>query len=154
MRTNKDTAIQLYIGFIIAVICNIVPVSLVQSFGLILLLVILAATYIYRAKSDKSSITYDHTSFMVKQFWVSSLILLIGMGAAWYFADHTIVYNGWNAIQRGIILTESQINSFLKDYFFANIYLFLLTLTPSVIYLSYQLIKGMICAIQDKKILA
>lgn len=146
MEKDQKTTLQIYLAYIIAVICNVIPSSTVQTFGLILFIVIFAATYFYRGKSPADSFIHNHMQFIIKSIWVSSLILLIGMIAAYFMADHTIVYQTYETIMNGIFLTQDQINGFVMDYMRANIFTFVVTLMPSLIYLAYRLAKGILHA--------
>lgn len=146
MNKDQKTILQFYTAYIVAIICNIIPSSAVQTFGLILFIVIFIATYVLRGKSAKDSLIYNHMQFMIKSIWISSLILLMGMTAAYFIADHSIIYQTIESAKSGVFLTESQLNSILMDYMRANIFTFILTLTPSLIYLVYRFSKGVMYA--------
>ncbi len=146
MEKDQKTTLQIYLAYIIAVICNIVPSSAVQTFGLILFIVIFAATYFYRNRSPSESLIHNHMQFIIKSIWISSLVFLVGMITAYFMADHTIVYQTYETIMNGVFLTQDQINGFVMDYMRANIFTFVITLMPSLIYLAYRLAKGILHA--------
>jgi uncharacterized membrane protein len=143
MEKEQKTILQIYYALIASVILSVLPSSVSQTFGFILFIVIFMATYYFRHKSDEKSLTHNHMQFIIKSIWISSLILLIGMGPAYVFADHQIIYDALNHVRAGNFLTESQINSILMDYMKTNLFIFLFTLVPCLIYLVYRLCKGL-----------
>lgn len=142
MSKEQKTTLQLYYAYIFVIITNVIPSSTIQTFGMILFIVILIATYYFRSKSNEGSFQNNHMTYITKSIWISSLALLVGMITAYFTADHSIIYNAYNAIKMGTMMTEAQINSLIMDYMRANMFTFLFTLMPSLIYLVYRLCKG------------
>lgn len=130
----------------ISIILNTVPVSIISSFGSLLFIVIFIATYVYKSKAPEDSLIHNHMRFIIKSIWVSSLILLVGMIASYLLADHTIIHQTYNTIMSGTYLTQEQIHGLIMDYMKANLFVFILTLTPCLIYLLYRLSKGILHA--------
>lgn len=152
MQKEQKTILSIYIGFLIAVIFNFIPSSAVSTFGGILLIVLVIAAYIYRFRAEENSLTKNHMAYLIKSFWIASLFLLVGMIAAYVFADHSIINNSIETIKNGIIMSQEQIESLLMDYARANIFVFFATLSPSFIYLFYRLVKGMIHAKKSQSV--
>lgn len=152
MKKETKKIIYLYSAYLIAIICNIVPSSIIQSLGLILFLVIFITTYVYKYKSQEDSVTYSHMTYIIKTIYISSLWLLIGMVLAYYFADHMIIHQAIQSLQNGMPLTENDLNRIMMNYLKQNIEIFTLTLSPSLIYLIYRFGKGIIIAQKDSVI--
>lgn len=146
MEKEQKTILQIYYALIASVILSILPSIVAQTFGFILFIVIFMATYYFRHKSDEKSLTHNHTQFIIKSIWVSSLVLLAGMGAAYLFGDHSIIYNAVDYVKAGNFFTESQLNNIIMNYMKENIFVFLFTLMPCLIYLIYRLCKGTVHA--------
>jgi uncharacterized membrane protein len=153
MNKDQKTLLQIYVAYLISLICNIIPSSTVQTFGMILFIIIFIATYFYRSKSEENSLINTHMQYIIKNIWISSMFLIIGMIAAYLLADHSIINQTMNAIQQGIIPSEDQINDLLLTYFKFNIFVFIATLSPSLIYLAYRLINGMVKAKENSPII-
>lgn len=152
MSKDQKTVLQIYIAYLASIIMSFIPSSPLSTFGTILFVIIFIATYYYRRKSSAGEFTYTHMQFILKTIWISSLILIVGMAAAYLLANHTIIYQTYESIKGGLFLNEDQINGLIMDYFRANIFVFLLTLSPSLIYLGYRFIKGIIFAKNNQKI--
>jgi uncharacterized membrane protein len=146
MDKEQKTTLQLYYAYIASIICNVIPSSTVQTFGLILFIIIFIATYIFRSKAKDKSFMHNHMHYIIKSIWISSLILIIGMIAAYFMADHSIIYNIMENAKNGLVLTQDQLNSILMNYMRANLLVFIVTLTPCLIYLAYRLSKGIVYA--------
>ena len=142
MENTKKNVLIIYAIYIISIILNVIPSTFIQTLGLFSFFTVFIITYIYKSKMKENIFVYSHMKFILKSIWVSSLILLIGMVAAYFWADHSIIYQTVNTVQNGIFLTESQINGLIMDYMRANIFVFIITLTPCLIYLIYRLTKG------------
>lgn len=146
MEKEQKTILQIYYALIASVILSILPSSVAKTFGFILFIVIFMATYYFRHKSDEKSLTHNHMQFIIKSIWISSLILLIGMAGAYFLADHSIIHNAVDFVKAGNFLTETQIENIIMNYMKENIFVFLFTLMPCLIYLIYRLCKGTVHA--------
>lgn len=152
MIKEKKNILQIYGIFLLAVILNFVPSAIISSFGSLLLLIIIVATYIYRAKSNSESLCYNHMCYLIKSFWISSLLLLIGIILTYLLGDHSIINNTVDGVVQGVMFTPDQLEIILMNYTKQNILVLLLTLSPSIIYLGYRVVKGMILANKEQKI--
>ncbi|HPF78222.1 MAG TPA: hypothetical protein PLF01_02920 [Alphaproteobacteria bacterium] len=152
MNKEQSNIVQIYIAFIVAIIMNFVPSTAVQALGGILLLLIVIATYIYRARADKKSLTFGHMAYLIQSFWISSLLLLIGIFAAYLLGDHTIINNTVDRVMGGMMMTEEQLDAIMMNYLRTNFMVFSLTISPSLIYLTYRVVKGLLLAKDGKNI--
>lgn len=143
MTKETNTIMKIYGAFFASIIFNFVPSTIVQAFGGILLLIIVIATYIYRGRSNKESLMHSHMVYLIKSFWISSLFLAVGLAGAVALADHSIINEAVNTVASGALMSEAQIESIIMDYMHTNLMVFALTLGPSIIYLAYRVIKGM-----------
>lgn len=142
MKEEKQQAEIVYISFFIAILCNFIPNPFIHNFGAFAFFGLVIVTYVLRHKADKESYTHSHMAFLIKTFWISSLVLLIGMVIAGLLGDHSIIHSAIDGAKRGIILSEKEIYAFMMQYGRANALLFTLTLTPSIIYFVARLVKG------------
>ena len=144
MEKEQKTIFQIYIGFAAVVIFNFIPSSAVQTFGGILFIVLIVAAYIYRAKAQNNSVMHSHMAYLIKSFWIASLFLSIGIAAALALADHSIIYDAVDGVINGQMISEAQMNQVLMAYLHDNLLIFSLTFGPSILYMAYRVMKGMI----------
>lgn len=147
-KKEISTTIQIYGGFILAIILNFVPLVSAQMIGALLLFILVIATYIKR-KRTKSDFIKNHMSFMIKGFWVSSLMLLIGILAAYILGDHSVINGIMASVEDGQIITEPLMEAALMQYTRDNYLVFALCLTPPFIYLVARAWRGIMRAKQS-----
>lgn len=152
MNKEQSNIVQIYAAFIVAILLNFVPSTTIQAFGGIFLLLIVIATYIYRARAEKQSLTFGHMAYLIKSFWISSLLLLIGIFGAYLLGDHTIIHNTVDRVTGGIMITEEQLDAIMMNYLKTNFIIFSVTISPSVFYLTYRVVKGLLLAKDGKNI--
>ncbi len=152
MTQEQKKIITLYGLFIISVIFNFTPSQQINMIGSIIFIICFIALYIFRKRSKKSSLTYSHSSYIIKSIWVSSLFLFIGMIVAGIVGDHSIVQNTVDTLTNGEVLTEAEINSIMLEYTKANLLTFAVSLIPGIIYLLYRLGKGTKLCLQNTSI--
>ncbi len=150
MSKDQKIIIALYSAFIIAFISNFIPSDIIQMAGGFIVLLAISTAYIIRSKNEMTSYNYTHAQFLIKTFWISSLILIIGMIAALFLGDHTKINAVVDGIAQGIPFTQAELNAVLKNYAFDNIIIFGLSIGPSLIYLGYRIIKGLIKAVNNE----
>ncbi len=144
MTIDQYDVFGVYISFLLALISNFIPSTMIQFFGGFLFIVTFFSAYIIRWKNKNESFKKNHMTFLIRTFWIGSLILVIGMLLSILLGDHTIINNTVEGIMNGIVFTYSELTVIMMNYARANIFVFGLCLLPSLIYLSYRLIKGMI----------
>ena len=144
MENTKNTIIRIYIIFIISIALNFVPSVSAQTIGALLFFIMIIAAYVYRFKSEKGSIMHSHMRYLIKSFWIASLFLAIGILLSTQFADHSAINNAVDNLMESTHLNESQMQSVAMEYTKQNLLVFAAALLPSVFYLLYRCIKGII----------
>ena len=150
MIKEQKTVIQIYGFFLMAIIFNFLPSTLFQTIGLFLALGLVISAYVIRRRAENGSLAHSHMSYLIKSFWISSLLLVLGTVASFFLADHSIIHDAVDQVAGGVIMSEEQIEMILMDYARANFLIFSAVLAPSVLYLTYRIVKGLILA-KDKK---
>lgn len=118
----------------------------IQTVGLFLALGTIISAYIVRYNADKGKFTHGHMGYIIKSFWISSLFLAIGILASFFLADHTIIENTVDSVNSGAFVTEAEVQLIMMDYARANFFVFTMAFAPSILYMLYRLVKGMIKA--------
>lgn len=144
MNKEQKNIFSIYFSFLLAVLLNFAPSVEAQFFGALLFFVMIIAAYVYRYKSDPDSLTRNHMIYLIKSFWISSLFLAIGMAAAAFLADNTIIHNAVNGAQNGFFFSEEEIHIMMMEYIRKNVWIFVGTISPSIVYLIYRVVKGTI----------
>ena len=153
MTQEKTILLTLYIGFLLSLIGNFIPLIFVQQIAGLIFIVTILAIYILKIRADKASLTYSHTAYLIKTFWISSLFFTIGLVLCFLFGDHTAIHNTVDAmVDQGAAFTEAELQSILISYGLDNLLIFSLCLAPSMLYFSYRLINGGMDVAQNKKI--
>lgn len=152
MEKDKKLTLQIYYVFALAVLLNFVPSMLLSSFGAILLLFILIGIYIYRAKAEKDGLVHNHMNYLIKSFWGSSLLVIIGMGIIYLFGNHEIIYGVVRSVKDGQIITKPLLDALIADYLKRNLIVIVIALSPSAIYLIYRTAKGLLKAKKEQRI--
>jgi len=152
MAKDQYDVLGVYIAFMLAILSNFIPLVMVQTIGGILFFVTIFAIYFIRWKSTNASFKHNHMDYLIKTFWVSSLILLIGMIFGAIFADHTVINNVVEGMMGGIAFTQAELNIVLLNYAKDNVLVFGLAIGPCFLYIFYRTIRGMIETMNYKKI--
>lgn len=153
MNAGKEqkTIVQFYAAFAASILCNFVPLAVVQLFGLSLLLAVLIAAYIYKARAALDSLTYNHMTYLIGTIWAGSTLLLIGMAVAtyWVYAqgDHTLIYTLMENLNAGVPPSPAQIEGIMSQYIQTNKQLLITatiaTVSPGMIYMIYRTFCGL-----------
>lgn len=146
MEKEQKNIIQIYSVYLVSIICSFLPFGVISSFGSLLFIIIFIATYIYIVKANEDSLTKNHMHYILKSIWISSLLLLIGIMAAYLLGDHSLIHQTMDSVKQGMFLTEEQINNLLMQYMMNNFLVFCTAFAPSLLYLFYRLVKGAIKA--------
>ena len=111
-KDQKDT-IGMYLMFSGGIILNFVPMIAAQALGLITIVVALIGAYLYKAKSEIGSLTYNHMTYLIGTIWISGFLFLIGMIIAviWVYqlGDHTIIIDVMTGVNKGIMFTQDEL---------------------------------------------
>lgn len=152
MAKDQYDVLGIYFCFFVALISNFIPLDFVQMVGGILFLATIIAIYLTRWKNENASFKHNHMEYLIKTFWIGTLFLLIGIVISIIFADHTIINNVVDGIKNGIMFSQEELNIVLMNYAKENIIIFSLSIGPSLLYLFYRTIRGMIEAKNYNKI--
>lgn len=143
-KTKEQKMItQLYGAFVAAFVMSFIPVQIVSVFGNLLFLAVLIWAYILKAKAEKESLIENHTLYIIRTIWISSVFLGIGIVAASFMADNTAIHDFMEQMKAGYLPQENDIQNVLNRYYASNLHVFVMTLGPSVLYLIYRIGKGL-----------
>lgn len=148
-KDQKDT-IGMYMMFSAGIIFQFIPMISAQLFGLICIFVALIGAYLYKAKSQIGSLTYNHMTYLIGTIWVSSFLLLIGVIIAviWVYqlGDHSVILNVVTGARNGVMFTTDELQIVMQNYIAMNMKLLLTatgsTLGPGLIYIIYRVTNG------------
>jgi uncharacterized membrane protein len=152
MAKDQYEVLGLYVAFLGALFSNFIPLVAIQMLGGILFLITIIAIYIIRWKNKNASFKHNHMDYLIKTFWVGTLVLLIGIVLSVFFADHTPIYNVVEGIKNGLVFTKEELDIVMINYAKDNILIFGLCLSPSLLYLFYRINRGIIETINYNKI--
>lgn len=160
MNKEQKTIVQLYAVFSAGILMNFIPSAVVQIFALCLLIVVLIAAYIYKAKAKLDSLMYNHTTYLIGTIWASSLLLFIGMVIATFWVyekgDHALIETIITGMNDGVMFTEKELAGIFSDYVHQNLTLLLTatvsTLGPGLIYMIYRVSKGTARALKGHRV--
>jgi len=152
MAKDQYDVLGIYIAFMLSILSNFIPLVMVQMIGGILFFVTIVAIYFIRWKSTNASFKHNHMDYLIKTFWVASLILLIGIVFAVFFADHTVINNVVDGMENGIPFTQEELNIVLLNYAKDNVLTFALSIGPCFLYIFYRTVRGMIETMNYNKI--
>jgi uncharacterized membrane protein len=150
-QAQKNIINVLYVFLIFSTILSFVPTQTGQIASLALILVTLAAAYIYRMRAAADSLLYNHMTYMIGTIWIGGAFLIVGIlaAAAWVYAkgDHTIIHGMMNSIQSGQILDMQSLKALFAEYMRANMTLLIVaslpTIGPAILYFVYRVGNGL-----------
>lgn len=146
MKTEQKTTFYIYIIFLVATISSFLPIISISFLGSILFSISIIIIYVFRFKSKEGSFRHGHMDYLIKSFWITSLLLSVGMSLSFLLGNHSIINDTIDDLMNGFVVTEEEMGELLIEYLYANIFILILTISPSIIYLTYRIIKGFICA--------
>ncbi len=135
---------------VLSTFTSFVPLTLAQILSLVLLIVVLVAAYIYRAKDNEDGLLYNHMTYLIGTIWIGTSLLTIGILAAstWIYlqGDHSLLNQVASDLQNGRMLTEEDLWAIFMQYMAANKNLLVLssivTIGPAVLYFVYRVANG------------
>ena len=152
LKKQQQNMLTLYIGLFISTIFQFIPSAGAQLFGVLFFVILLIASYIYRAQASQDSLQHSHSGYITKTIWIFSIFLLIGMIIASFLADNTAINDTMDKAKNGIMMSDTELNSIMSGYIKNNLWVFISTLGPSFIYFFYRLAKGLNLARHNKNI--
>lgn len=162
METKQQLNIisVLYILLIVATVLSFVPLAVAQIATIPMILLVLVAAYIYRAKDSEDGLLYNHMTYMIGTIWIGSTFLAIGTMAASYYVhvngNHTVAIDAWNQIQSGYIPSNDDMWNLFLNYYEANkavmVTAMLAFVAPPILYFVYRIGNGYSRAIKGYRI--
>lgn len=151
MDKEQKNVTQFYGAFAASVLCNVVPLAVVQLFGLCLLVSVLIGAYVYKARSKLDSLAYNHMTYLIGTIWISSFFLTIGLAVATYWVyvqgDHTMIEQIIAGMNAGTMYSPGDLQAILTGYMKQNMQLLLMatlsTIGPCVVYIVYRVTYGL-----------
>lgn len=160
MTETQKTIIAVYAMIMAGSVLTLVPYGIVPFSGLACLFVGAVAAYVYRWRNRDQNLMDSHMRYIIRTFWWSSLILLIGIAA---FAA-IIVSNGdlsmidqmTKRAEAGIIPTEDDIQAMQYAFLQGNAKLIglaaLLSLPAYPFFLLYRVLRGVRSVVQKETV--
>lgn len=150
LSKDQKEIMSLYALVMVGALMMLVPYSLIPFAGIACMSVGLVATYLYKWKYKSNEVMQFHMSYIISTIWWSTLILMVAMGlffsVLWANGDWSAIYSVRNSLERGIILSESDMQRLIWKFIQDNATLIqwsaLLTLPTYPIYLIYRTVSG------------
>lgn len=151
----QSKAVGLYVAFGMCVVMSSVPVSPFQSFSFIFSSLFMMAMYRFRKKWPTDSLEYHHVVFIIRTFWIWSLLFLtglVGAGILIYQWGDMNSLKDWavgvgNQVMAGDSRLEASLQLAINDYFNKNfgliIGMLVVWLLPAQLYVGLAIWKGM-----------
>jgi uncharacterized membrane protein len=157
MEANQKKIINIYSAFVASLLMQVIPSVAIQTFGLLLLICVFFGCYFYRSKEDKGSLIENHTTFIIRTFWIWSLFLLIAMGAAVFWilgtGGHEILIQSIDTILGGgSIPSEAELMRIANRFFLNNLIALVVCFGPCIIYIAYRICKGLSRALKGYRV--
>lgn len=89
---QKKAVLNLYAAFAVSLILTLVPHMIVGLIALIFALGVLIAAYVMRFQSEKESLIYNHTTYIIRTIWIGSSLSVVTVGLASAFMLGQIDY--------------------------------------------------------------
>ena len=147
---QKNTINMLYIMLVISTILSFVPNGMAQLGSLVLIIVVLLAAYVYKARDVEDGLMHNHMTYMIGTVWIGTTFLLLGALATglWVYlkGDQSVLTDAIAQIQNGIVPNDAEINAITSNYVSSNqgllITASLVALGPAVLYFVYRVANG------------
>lgn len=144
MDSETRDVTQIYGALAAAIILSCVPMVMTQSLALILFLAAIITAYVLRVRTETGSLTDNHMTYLIRTFWIFSLLFLIGMAvAAWYLTTELDLYRLQGILE--VLISDQP--TMTADIWLLT-YTTLLTLGPGFVYFIYRLARGITRAIK------
>lgn len=147
-KKQKNRLLQLYSIFAAGLFLQFVPDAFLGIMSACLLCTVLIASYVFRYKSQGQDLQHNHTTYIIRTFWIGSLYLLIGILAASVLVypqiDHTPVTQAVDEVMAGN--TNINTNAIMMNLFWANKNLLLFIgiplIAPGILFFIYRCVYG------------
>ena len=153
---SVKTLLHIYASMVAILCLQFVPITEIQIASLFLVTALIISLYVIRSRNEYGSLLENHTSYLIKTFWVGGLFFSIGLIIAYiifyYLGDHSYLYSFVDKYNNGIYgldisLLEQEYQRVMTNYLTDNksiiIKIFAITISPSLIYMIYRIGKGL-----------
>lgn len=149
-RKQQTTIQSLYLLLIASTVMSFMPNIAVSLFGLLLLLIVLIAAYLYRLSDARDGLLHNHMTYMIGTIWLGSTLIALGVAMAgwWVYmnGDHSVVQSAVSSVQTGLVPSEDQMYGFLWQYMADNRKIImdsaLMFVAIPVLYFLYRVVNG------------
>lgn len=150
IKKQQSTIQGIYLLLIASTIMSFMPSVSVSVFGLLLLIIVLIAAYLYRLSDSKDGLLHNHMTYMIGTIWIGSTFISIGIALAGWSVymngDHSAVQNAISGVQTGAVPTEDQLYGYMWQYLSDNRKLIwdsaLTFVALPVLYFLYRVVNG------------
>lgn len=156
-KKQKNNLIQLYSVFAAGLFLQFVPYAMMGMLSMLLLLATMIAAYVYRAKAQEHDLQHNHSTYIIRTFWIGSLYLTVGIIAAAVLLypqiDKSPIDEAVQAMMNGQIVDQDAI---LWDLFKANqnilLFIGLPLVAPGILFFIYRCVYGTSRAIKGYRL--
>lgn len=149
-KAQQNIINVLYILLIIGTVLSFVPHMIAQIMTIPLVLLVLIAAYIYKAKDTEDGLLYNHMTYLIGTIWIGSTFLTLGIVAAGLYVyaqgDHSIIHDAANQIASGYMPNDQDLINLSVNYFHANKNVLILGtgvfVGPAILYFVYRIGNG------------
>ncbi len=79
---EQKKVLHLYSVFGASLVLTLIPSVLAAFVAMWFMIVVLIAAYMIRSKSEEGSLSENHTTFIIRTFWIGGLLVAVTMSAA------------------------------------------------------------------------
>ena len=123
--TSQQTLKYCYAAFALCVISSLIPIMVIQTFSMAFTILTIIAFYIVRRKWVDGSFERTEANYLIKTFWIWSLIYAVGIMVAGTlistFGDMTAI-NTWtqSVVEAGVPPDEESMKQMTEEYMATN----------------------------------
>ena len=147
---------RIYGAMVAMLIFSCVPLAAFQIVALVLLLYAVPGAYVLRSRSAKDSMAWNHMEYLIRTFWISSLICVIGLVCYIVYVLGSLSSAEIDATLNSLLqsLTDAAMTGqiALSDAVKRQGIAALITLAPSFIYFIYRVGAGLARAVRGHRI--
>lgn len=148
--TEKDQKIvnRIYAALTAALIFMCVPNQIFAVVSSVLMLYAIFAAYATRRSASPDSLSANHMTYLIRSFWASSLLFLIGFVAAGFYLGPRIAPDAWTELAAMAEAGQLTMTDDLRLISTVS----LIALGPSLIYFIYRIASGLSRAARGHRI--
>lgn len=164
MADDHKTAIEreqrqinrVYGAMVAMLIFSCVPTEIFQVVALVLLLYAVPSAYRLRARSAGDSMAWNHMEYLIRTFWISSLICLIGLAGYVLYVlatlDAAAIDGMFNSLMTSLNDSMTTGRFVMSDGLRRQGIAALIALAPSFVYFIYRIAAGLSRAVKGHRI--